>query len=524
MSGTPYLTLVAASRNDDHGGNPLYRTQIFVESFLEQCERHQLPAELILVEWNPPRDQGPLAEVICWDRQNVWVDCRVITVPHERHVFIRFGRVLPLFQMIAKNVGIRRARGEFILATNIDILFSDELIARVARKDFRADRLYRCDRFDVDSTIPKDVPLDEKLRFAWGNVVRRNQRSLAATQIEGSPPDLVIKAALASGHFELEAHCGLSALVAKPSIPLLYLHVHACGDFTLLHRDAWAKIGGYAEFEMFSLHLDTLGLATAHLAGFRETWFPPPAVCFHIEHAVGSGYTAENEALLFERLERQGIGWFDFSMIEAYFDEMHEKGALQFNTDAWGLRDIPLEETVCTREGIELRKVPNALQADPYLPVAAIQPQFNADRHFRLAFRRLVERAEAAQTWAKGAVARAEAAEAQAEAAQTSAKADKARAEAAEAQAKAAQTSAKADRARAEAAEAQAKAAQTSAKADKARAEAAEARAERAETCAKATEARAETAELQLRKYRRFFGSLEKLYNKVKFDWLASFK
>ena len=29
--------------------------------------------------------------------------------------------------MIAKNVGIRRARGEFVLATNIDILFSSEL-------------------------------------------------------------------------------------------------------------------------------------------------------------------------------------------------------------------------------------------------------------------------------------------------------------------------------------------------------------------------------------------------------------
>ena len=54
MIELPYLSLVAASRNDDHGGNMVYRTQIFVDSFLEQCERHQLRAELILVEWNPP--------------------------------------------------------------------------------------------------------------------------------------------------------------------------------------------------------------------------------------------------------------------------------------------------------------------------------------------------------------------------------------------------------------------------------------------------------------------------------------
>jgi hypothetical protein len=521
MIEAPYLTLVAASRNDDHGGNTLYRTQIFVDSFLEQCERHRIGAELILVEWNPPGDRAPLAEVIRWDHQNAWVDCRVITVPHERHVLIRFGRVLPLFQMIAKNVGIRRARGEFILATNIDILFSEELMARIARKDLRADRLYRCDRFDVDSTISKEVSLDEKLRFAWGNLIRRNHRlaPLAAPQIEGAPLDVVMNTALASGYFELETENGLSALIAKPSIPLQCLHLNACGDFTLLHRDAWAKIGGYAEFEMFSLHLDSLGVVAAHLSGFRETWLPPPAVCFHIEHAIGSGYTAENEVPLFERIERQGIGWFDFQVIESFFEEMREKRMLELNTDAWGLRDIPLDETVCSRDRIEVRKVPEALQADRYAPVTALRPEFNSDRLFRVALRRLVEAfederaqfdrwmaetkegAERAGAWAKEAGAWAERAEAWA-------KADKARAERAEAWAKEAE-------ARAGTAEAWAKAAVT-------RAEAGETRAERAEAWAKAAEMRAGAAEAQLGRYRQLFGSLEKLYNKVKFDWLPS--
>jgi hypothetical protein len=488
MIEAPYLTLVATSRNDDHGGNTLHRTQIFVDSFLEQCERHQLPAELILVEWNPPRDRAPLAEVIRWDHQNAWVDCRVITVPYERHVLIRFGRVLPLFQMIAKNVGIRRARGEFILATNIDILFSDELMARIAQRDFRADRLYRCDRFDVDSTIPKDIPLDEKLRFAWGNLIRCNHRlaPLAAPRTEGSSLNVVINEALASGHFDVEKEDGLPVLIAKASVPLIYLHLNACGDFTLLHRDAWAKIGGYAEFEIFSLHLDSLGVATAHLAGFRETWLPPPAVCFHIEHALGSGYTAENQAPMFERIERQGIGWFDFNVIESLFDEMREKRTLEFNTDAWGLRDIPLDETVCTRERTEVRKVPEALQADRDAPVTAIRPEFNGDWPFRVALRRLVQafedkRAQYDKWFAemKGGL----------EAGEAWAKAEKARAERAEAWA-----------------------------------EAAEARAQGAEARAQGAEARAQGAEMQLEKYRRVFGSLEKLYNKVKFDWLPSLK
>jgi hypothetical protein len=426
MIEAPYLTLVAASRNDEHGGNTLYRTQIFVDSFLDQCERHQLHGELILVEWNPPGDRAPLAEVISWDRQNPWVDCRIITVPYERHVFIRFARVLPLFQMIAKNVGIRRARGEFILATNIDILFSDELIALVAQKAFRVDRLYRCDRFDVDSTIPKDVPLDEKLRFAWGNLIRYNRRQGPAEvylrQIEGAPLEFAIRAALATGHFELETEGGLPALAAKAGAPPMWLHLNACGDFTLLHRDAWAKMRGYPEFETFSLHLDSLGVVNAHVSGFRETWLSPPAVCFHVEHAIGSGYTAENPAPMFERLERQGIGWLDYNVIEPFLNEMQEKGAIDWNTERWGLRDIPLDETVCTREGIEIRKAPEAMQADRYAPVTAIRPEFDNDRHFRVALRRLEaafdrerSRAELHKRHAQAVQTRAEAAEAQLE-------------------------------------------------------------------------------------------------------------
>lgn len=396
MIEAPYLTLVAASRNDDHGGNTLYRTQIFIDSFLEQCERHQLRAELILVEWNPPGNRAPLAEVIGWENQNPWVDCRVITVPYERHVLIRFGRVLPLFQMIAKNVGIRRARGEFILATNIDILFSNELMALVALKAFRADRFYRCDRFDVNSAVPKDVPLDEKLQFAWNHLIYRNHRSglpdVLAPQIEGASVHATVHAALASGHFDLETEGGLSALTAKASIPLIGLHLNACGDFMLLHRNAWAKIGGYPEFELYSFHLDSIGAVTAHLSGFRESWLPPPAVCFHIEHAIGSGFDGKNQSSLFERLERQGVGWFDWRVIEPLMDEIWEKRAIEFNTAAWGLRDIPLDETVCTRERVEMRKVPEKLQADPYAPVTAIRPEWNADRPFRVALRCLEAR------------------------------------------------------------------------------------------------------------------------------------
>ncbi len=399
MNESPYLSLVATSRNDEHGGNTLYRTQIFVDSFLQQCRKHRLRAELILVEWNPPPDRPPLADVIRWNEHDEWVDCRIITVPWERHVLIRYGRVLPLFQMIAKNAGIRRARGEFVLATNIDIVFSDELTALIAGRRLKKDRTYRCDRFDVDASIPVDAPLDEKLTFAWSHLVRKNRRmkpdDLVALQESDESPERLAEFMAATGHFDVETD-GALAVVARDTVPPQWLHLDACGDFTMLHRDGWAAIHGYPELETFSLHIDSLGLNCAHWAGFRETALLPPAVCFHVEHSLGSGYVKEQSAPLYDRLRAQGIGWLEYDAVEPLLLDMAErKTAIDFNTDAWGLRDIPLDETVCTRAGVQRHTVPASERADVLTPVAAVKPVYNADTLFTDAYRGTIERQRA---------------------------------------------------------------------------------------------------------------------------------
>ncbi|HEY9616566.1 MAG TPA: hypothetical protein V6C64_06990 [Microcoleaceae cyanobacterium] len=172
MTTAPYLSFVVTARNDNHGGDMLRRMQIFVNGLLEQCRRHQLSAELIIVEWNPPQDRPKLTEALNWTlAQDSPCTVRVIEVPPEVHLRLKHGTSLPLFQMIAKNVGIRRARGEFILATNIDVLFSDELCRFLAKRELRRDVSYRIDRHDVSLKIPADVSLEEQLEFCQDNVV-----------------------------------------------------------------------------------------------------------------------------------------------------------------------------------------------------------------------------------------------------------------------------------------------------------------------------------------------------------------
>ena len=45
MEDSIFLSVVATSRNDNHGKNLLYRMQHFVDGFVEQCKKHNLKAK-----------------------------------------------------------------------------------------------------------------------------------------------------------------------------------------------------------------------------------------------------------------------------------------------------------------------------------------------------------------------------------------------------------------------------------------------------------------------------------------------
>jgi hypothetical protein len=167
---------VVTARNDDHGGNLLGRMQAFVNGWMEQCRRHRLPSELIIVEWNPPPDRPPLAEVLAWPEAGGFCDVRIIEVPPDLHQRFRNWQAMPLYQMIGKNVGIRRARGEFVLATNIDILFSDELMKFFAERRLEPGKMYRVNRWDVMAEVPVNAGVDEQLAYCQTHLIRLNAR------------------------------------------------------------------------------------------------------------------------------------------------------------------------------------------------------------------------------------------------------------------------------------------------------------------------------------------------------------
>src|SRR5580700_4684597 len=96
----PYLSVVVTARNDDHGGNLLGRAQAFVNGLLNQCDLHKLPAELIIVEWNPTQGRHRLGRALVWPAGEGFCEVRIIEVPATLHRLFRHWRALPLYQMI----------------------------------------------------------------------------------------------------------------------------------------------------------------------------------------------------------------------------------------------------------------------------------------------------------------------------------------------------------------------------------------------------------------------------------------
>lgn len=352
--------MVVTSRNDDHGKNLLRRMQLFIDGLAEQAVRFGVSVELIIVEWNPPIDRPPLAAALRWPRgPNPAV--RILRVSPERHGRFASGQRLPLFQMIGKNVGIRRATGEFILATNIDILFSDSLFKFLAGPlDERT--LYRADRHDVDAAVldagdaaPERVRLEHPVRreLKDGTYVDGEGRVLAINQGVG---DFLISAARRAvspnyTHGRLirmpttlgNVSRSLYRLVRVPK-----LHTNACGDFTLISREGWKELRGYPEWEMYSMHIDSILLFHAASRRFRIVELPKEMATIHVDHEVGSGWSLEGEAKLFQRLSAADIPFLsddDLGRVAMALDKARRRNLLTgFNLAGWGLADEDVEE------------------------------------------------------------------------------------------------------------------------------------------------------------------------------------
>ena len=342
-SDRPYLSVVMASRNDGYAGGMLRRLQVSVTAFIEQMERFEVPSELVLVDWNPPAGQE-LWNAIQWPASPLRrCTIRVITVPPRIHSTFPFADKLPILIHRARNAGIRRALGEFVLPTSPDILLSNELAEWFGRRQLDPSCMYRVVRRDVPDRALKFKTTDKRLRYCRSNVQHVHKRD-ASYRIDGLP----------------------------------HLFTNAAGDFTLLSRDMYFRLHGIPEEREFhSMHFDGVLCFMAHAAGARETELGAPYRIYHVDHGSPSWRAeaswlerassrvpiagmAKRLASLARRItpptsaiDRRGVPYLDCStpVGQARYETLirslaQEPGAFRYNGADWGLGQHALEERV----------------------------------------------------------------------------------------------------------------------------------------------------------------------------------
>jgi hypothetical protein len=205
-----------AARNDGYAGNFLERMERSLETIVDPEV-----LEVVIVEWMPPTTTPWLIQRVKWP-DHLRGRIRIITVPGEG----------PMREYLAKNVGIQRARGEWILSTNPDILFPKRLwTERIKGEDF------------------------------FVRAIRR---------------DIIQNGTNGDRHADL-GHTGLLT--------------NACGDFLMMTKKNWQKIGGYFESES-PAHVDSLAVFRADQAGLTQVFLESDIVHqWHTENLVGkSGF------------------------------------------------------------------------------------------------------------------------------------------------------------------------------------------------------------------------------------------
>ena len=298
MNDKPYVSVVIVGRNDDHGQDFLVRINTFVRSLDYQVRDHADLWELVIVEWNPMPDREPLAKVID-TVHNLAV--RVITVPADMHNST--GSTAPVLEFHAKNVGIRRARGDFVLVANPDILFSPALIDEIARKQLRSDSVYRTDRYDFDTTGIQNVAAADLVDFALS-------RSFVVHVMQGA----------ASVSIPVTAEQQQWTRLPRSQIDPDVWHTNGCGDFMLASRETFFTIRGLYETLEHRWHIDSISLLRFGIAKLRQHVFAAPLCVFHQHH------DRREQDVTFQSLDVAAL-------------------ARRPGDTAWGFRDHDLTET-----------------------------------------------------------------------------------------------------------------------------------------------------------------------------------
>ncbi|MFN8287474.1 MAG: hypothetical protein U0V74_12000 [Chitinophagales bacterium] len=340
----PYLSVVVAARNDNYGGDFELRLQNCINWFSYYAVKYKLPAEFIVVNYNPVIDRPPLNESIKFPPSSN-VLFRLITVPNHFHEGISNPAVrkkVPLYEYVAKNIGIRRAKGQYILSANPDILIDPAIIKFIAGKKLKADFYYRANRCDYKNDLKLVNPATD-LPTVRSKVFRIFKKGFMWPLQMGTFWPFQLWSLERKNRKKLNYEFWLlenEKWANEKLIPVTYdnmsfkFHSNCSGDFMLMHRNAWFNLHGHPENTYLSMHTDAIAVAMAFYSGLKEHVFFEPV--YHQDHE--RRFVADNN--------QPDI----FAMFRKFEDDsrqMEKEGKpIIYNNEDWGFASEVFTETV----------------------------------------------------------------------------------------------------------------------------------------------------------------------------------
>ncbi len=339
----PYLSIVLTGRNDNYGGDFIKRLQDFFNWNCSLLEIKKVETEIVFVNWNPIENEPSILDLIGFPKNAKYVQIRIITVPsklHESFVNSKVRRTVPIFEFLAKNVGVKRAKGEFILCLNADVLLHPKIVESIASRTLSIECYYRANRLDF-----KSISGAFKMHQLYKKGVFISLKGFKYSLNKALPKKLQVAYLMLFNSVRLFWELfkyrnlkfsdlfGFSVTFDNAEY---YAHCLNSGDFMLMHRTHWMQYKGYPETTFVSTHTDALFTIFSH-SQLKEIVFKKPI--FHQEH---------------ERRYTSKLIKEDPELTKAYrdFQEISQKVLRSLyidpylNNDEWGLNNYSLDEII----------------------------------------------------------------------------------------------------------------------------------------------------------------------------------
>lgn len=288
------ISAVIVSRNDNYGGHLNERATYCLNSAIDTYD------EVFYIDWNSP-DHSLLYDIK--DNIDFKGNLKHIVISPENATILtnHDPHAQKCCEVLSRNIGLRRAIGDWLVSTNIDVIAPKRNELEETINNFDKNCFYTISR--------RSVEWEQILDFNDGDYNFKNWRNTRNYLIENSE----------ERHFEETVMGGDN-----------YSIINCCGDFQIAHRDLWYNIRGFEEELIYPGHADTNVQKKAVMHGFDlKALYNPPF--FHINHGTGGGGFLD-----YDKFGQKNPKYQDYYRA-ILFQEKTE------NLESWGFDGIDIE-------------------------------------------------------------------------------------------------------------------------------------------------------------------------------------